>query len=74
MNTVEVLCPCCTKALYKEAVVVDQNASVLGTPDRPRIDGGLMTCPHCQRKILFERAPGSPSGWRVAPKERQNCS
>jgi DNA-directed RNA polymerase subunit RPC12/RpoP len=73
MDTAAVFCPCCSKVLYKEATVVDQNASVLGVMD-PRIEGGFMTCPHCQRKVLFERAAGSPSGWKVAPKEQQKCS
>jgi hypothetical protein len=73
MDMKPVLCPCCNGEMYREATMSDQNASVLGAIDRPKVVDGRMTCPRCQRKILVDRAL-SPSGWKPAPKGQQNCS
>jgi hypothetical protein len=74
MDMQAVLCPCCNGVMYKEANMMDQNASVLGAIDRPKIEDNHMTCPQCQRKILVERSLGSASGWKPAAKGRQKCS
>jgi hypothetical protein len=74
MDMNAVLCPCCNGVMYKEASMLDQNASVLGAIDRPKVEDGHMTCPRCQRKIKVERSLGSASGWKPAPKEWQDCS
>ena len=74
MDMKAVLCPCCNGVMYKEASMLDQNASVMGSVDRPPIKDEHMTCPRCQRKILMERSLGSASGWKPARKEWQKCS